>query len=190
MSGSSSTCGARRRDGDVCLQRAGWGTDRVGYGTCKLHGGSTRNGNVRAAKLREADHVRDVGVVMGLPVEVDPLEALMQCLYIAAGEVEYCGARLARLSTEEELALGVPSSEARFWIAARSESVDRLARLAKMAIDAGVSERQIASAERLGQLIGELVRGVLGDLDLSEDQQAAAPGLVRRHLKLTSPDRS
>jgi hypothetical protein len=32
-------CGAKNRQGDPCRQRAGWGTDHLGSGRCKLHGG-------------------------------------------------------------------------------------------------------------------------------------------------------
>ncbi len=34
-------CGARNRSGGNCAQPAGWGTDHVGFGKCKLHGGAT-----------------------------------------------------------------------------------------------------------------------------------------------------
>lgn len=34
------TCGAKTRAGTPCQQRAGWGTDHVGQGRCKLHGGN------------------------------------------------------------------------------------------------------------------------------------------------------
>jgi len=34
-------CGAENRAGDPCQQVAGWGTDHVGEGRCKLHGGVT-----------------------------------------------------------------------------------------------------------------------------------------------------
>jgi len=39
------TCGAKRRQGDgaECKLRAGQGTDHLGVGRCKYHGGSTRN---------------------------------------------------------------------------------------------------------------------------------------------------
>ena len=36
------TCGAiKRQGGDPCTQKAGWGTDHVGMGKCKLHGGKS-----------------------------------------------------------------------------------------------------------------------------------------------------
>lgn len=34
-------CGAKTREGTPCKQRAGWGTDHVGEGRCKLHGGKS-----------------------------------------------------------------------------------------------------------------------------------------------------
>lgn len=40
-------CGGLKRDGSSCAQVAGWGTDHVGEGRCKLHGG---------ASLKGADH--------------------------------------------------------------------------------------------------------------------------------------
>lgn len=39
------TCGAKLKNGSgYCTQPAGWGTDHVGEGRCKLHGGSTPRG--------------------------------------------------------------------------------------------------------------------------------------------------
>lgn len=37
-------CGAKTKVGTPCEQRAGWGTDHVGEGRCKLHGGKTPRG--------------------------------------------------------------------------------------------------------------------------------------------------
>jgi len=41
---SDSICGAKTRAGTRCELRAGWGTDHVGEGRCKLHGGKTPRG--------------------------------------------------------------------------------------------------------------------------------------------------
>jgi len=35
-------CGAKTRAGAPCKQKAGWGTDHVGEGRCKLHGGGSK----------------------------------------------------------------------------------------------------------------------------------------------------
>lgn len=49
-------CGARKRDGsgDTCKRPAGWGTEHVGFGTCKLHGGSTPASSKHAERERQA----------------------------------------------------------------------------------------------------------------------------------------
>jgi len=54
-------CGAKTRSGTPCKQKAGWGTDHVGEGKCKLHGGAShgrpiihgRYAKVFQGKLRE-----------------------------------------------------------------------------------------------------------------------------------------
>jgi len=38
------TCDATNREGDPCGLPAGWGTDHVGDGRCKLHGGASLRG--------------------------------------------------------------------------------------------------------------------------------------------------
>ena len=46
-------CGAKNRAGKPCQQKAGWGTDHVGTGRCKLHGGASTGapkGNKNALK--------------------------------------------------------------------------------------------------------------------------------------------
>ena len=46
-------CGAKTRAGTPCQQKAGWGTNRVGTGRCKLHGGKSSGppkGNQNAFK--------------------------------------------------------------------------------------------------------------------------------------------
>jgi len=46
-------CGAKTRAGTPCQQKAGWGTDHVGTGRCKLHGGKSTGapqGNKNALK--------------------------------------------------------------------------------------------------------------------------------------------
>jgi hypothetical protein len=177
-------CGARARSGKPCRRPAGWGTEHAGYGACKLHGGSTLNAGKAAAKLEAAHQALRIGQVLGLPAEVDPLDALMQCLAIAAGEVSYCSHMLALLSTEAEMALPEPSPRVQYWIYARSGAVEGLARYAKTAIDAGVPERQRAIAERLGGALGDLLRGVFDDLGLTAHQQATAPAIVRKHLEI------
>lgn len=46
-------CGARKRQGSGCCRRpAGWATDHVGQGRCKLHGGATPSKHGRYSTIR------------------------------------------------------------------------------------------------------------------------------------------
>jgi hypothetical protein len=70
-----------------------------------------------------------------------------------------------------------------------AEERDRLANFSAKAIAAGLAERQVRVAERQGSLLAELLRQVIGDptLGLSDDQRAAFPNAIRRHLALLAP---
>lgn len=51
-------CGARNRRGSLCRKPLGWGTDHVGQGRCKLHGGASpirhgRYSQIQRAEIRE-----------------------------------------------------------------------------------------------------------------------------------------
>lgn len=61
---TENTCGATKRDGsgDECGLPAGWGTDHVGEGPCKLHGGAAdnrgkKNGNYKHGAFSK--YIRD-----------------------------------------------------------------------------------------------------------------------------------
>lgn len=69
-------CGATNRQGTPCQRPAGWGTDHVGIGKCKLHGGKTpiktgRYSEVLSQKLRgKIDAIQD-------PESMDLLDELV-----------------------------------------------------------------------------------------------------------------
>lgn len=55
-------CGAKTRAGTPCKRPAGWGTDHVGTGRCKLHGGKStgpknQRGNKNALKTGEYESI-------------------------------------------------------------------------------------------------------------------------------------
>ncbi len=79
-------CGARKRQGEgTCTRPAGWGTDHVGFGTCKLHGGTTPGGRKAAAKQEAVEKV----ALFGARRDVHPAEALLELVQWTAGEVDF-----------------------------------------------------------------------------------------------------
>lgn len=80
------TCGAKTRAGTPCQQIAGWGTDHVGNGRCKLHGGKSTGRpithgryslNHRAALAEKAATFEDANFG-DLQAELNLLRALLQ----------------------------------------------------------------------------------------------------------------
>jgi hypothetical protein len=59
---------------------------------------------------------------------------------------------------------------------------ERCANFASKAVAAGLNERMVRLAERQGELLAQVIRGVLDGLGLSAEQKQLAPEVVRRHL--------
>src|SRR4051812_19586339 len=82
-------CGAKsKQHGRPCRKKKGWATDHVGYGRCKYHGGMSPSGKKSAAKeqaMEEMERARQA--VMGQAIDVHPMDALLWCVRITAGEV-------------------------------------------------------------------------------------------------------
>ena len=60
---------------------------------------------------------------------------------------------------------------------------DRAVRYAKAAHDMGIAEREVKLAERQGEMLAQVIRNVLGDLELTDEQQERVPAVVGRHLR-------
>ena len=78
-------CGAKKKNGELCRNFAGEGTEHKGIGTCKFHGGATGT-HQKHAQLVEGKRQM---VTMGLPIEVQPHEALLNLLWLSAGHVAW-----------------------------------------------------------------------------------------------------
>jgi hypothetical protein len=115
---------------------------------------------------------------------VDPLEILVHQLGRASGAAEALGRLVSELEDifgPNHVGEGVPHILVKMW----NEERDRTARLAKMAMDAGVGEQQVRLAEKQGQMIVQVFTAMLDDpsLGLSPEQRAAFPNVAARHLR-------
>lgn len=199
-------CDAAKRSGGKCARPAGWGTQHLGVGSCKLHGGSTPTHELAGAVLLAR---RDMAV-MGQPLDIEPGEALLQCIRIAAGEVQYASDRIGMLDeadaivqasstktrplsygkegeSPDETVDEVTTSnvyELNIWIKVRREALDRLVNYSAIALKAGVEERKVKIAEQTGALIAQAIRGVLAELGIAD--RPDVPSVVRRQLALVA----
>lgn len=196
-------CGARTKRGTVCSKTAGFGTDHVGFGQCKHHGGSTANGIKFAAKLQAAALAADEDRRLDgrtLELVVDPFDAVLKMLYKAAGWEAFCTRKVVALeeatllvdhervtTTSGDGLTRVERSNERslhVWVVEQQRARSEVARLAKVAIDAGVAERYVRVAEQTAELVARAFDHLIGELDLSPAQLERAPAAVRRSLQL------
>jgi hypothetical protein len=165
-------CGAVRKGKGLCRRPAGYGTDHPGVGRCKQHGGNSPAGIKAAAVIIGEGSILTGKTAVGIPIEMEPADALTRTIAITAGELAYCSAQIHQLGHAdvfEQDYLG--RRQLNLWIRERHKCIDRLARLAKMALDAGIAERQVALAEAEADRIVLVVSRLMDGLDLTDDQQ-------------------
>lgn len=192
-------CGGKRRSADSnglpCTRPAGWGTDHPGDGRCKLHGGSTRSHRT-ANQVTQAERAV---ATFGLPREIDPRDALLEEIYRTAGAVDWLHQQVQRLEAEqviwgktEEVEKtagefpGVDVTHAaaiHVWVELWQNERKHLVNVSKAAIAAGLEERKVRLAEQQGAMLASVIKNILGDLDLTPEQQSLVGQVVPRHLR-------
>ena len=169
-------CGALKRDGKHCTMHAGWGTNHTGIGPCRFHGGMAPNVNKSIIKGQ--------AILMGAPKEINPLDALIWCIKITAGEVEFCTHQMEMLEKDEWMESTIIGKQLHIWAKERQRAVDRLAKFSKDALALGIADRAVRLAEQYGASIARYTKGLLDDLELTPEQIKKAPLIVRKHLAL------
>lgn len=156
-------CGVPRRStdehgpgkkGEPCRNTKGQNTDHLGTGRCWLHAGRSDSGKAAAAAERAAKALEGLGI----PVPTDPQRALLLMVARSAGRIE---AIIHQYDTER--AKGTPDF-AMLGALAREygEERDRMARTAKVTIDADIAERQTKINEDVARA---MVRALNAGLD-------------------------
>lgn len=104
---------------------------------------------------------RKMAVEWGIEVDVDPFEAILQSVRMAYGAVAAFKSRIEEHDTAESPAVIA-------WMAAQKQA----AQIAKMAIDAGIAERQVQLAERMGEMIAMAHEDAIAEANLPPEVAA------------------
>jgi len=171
------TCSAKKKSGGKCGMAAGWGTNHPGIGPCKLHGGTTPQ-HVRAAAKSELRNL------LGEEKEMNPFEAIMWCIRIRAGEVEWLGQKMGELEEKDWVEETLVGKQFTLFARERQAAMADLVRFSQIAISMGIAERYVRLAEVYGHTIAKLIQAVLDDpeMGLTPEQKAVAPRVIRRQL--------
>lgn len=187
-------CGGTNRQGVPCGNAAGKGTDHLGSGNCKNHGGSTPSGR----RYAQTELAKRAVQTYGLPREVAPDVALLEEVHRTAGHVAWLQQKVADIEHDdlvwgkvEEVDKGAGEftgvdityrAQANIWLDLYQRERKHLTDVCKAALSAGIAERQVKLAEQQGTLIAQVITRILDDLSLSADQRALVSEVVPRHL--------
>lgn len=192
-------CGGKRLNVDaLCEQPAGWGTDHLGVGRCKRHGGSTPTHQTAARREMAEQAVK----TYGLRVDVSPVDALLGEVQWTAGHVAWLRERVQELESEALTwgttetvdkgsgeFTGVDTTEAakpNVWLVLYQQERKHLVDVCKTAITCGIEERRVKLAEAQGEVVAGVIRSILAELGLTPEQAARAPEVASRHLRLVA----
>jgi hypothetical protein len=160
-----------------CTRWAGEGTVHPGLGRCRQHEGLKE----RAAGAWMMAHV------IARALDISPWEALLLAVRRAAAWSAFYESKLAAVQEGDDDALR-PGGEAYDWVQAAERVNDKMARYAKMAVDAGVAAAMVAQARNEGETIARVLNAALGVAQLSIEQEAAIRAALRQALlDLDSP---
>lgn len=200
-------CGALTRSGRSCGHRAGYDTDHLGVGRCKFHGGKTPNHNVAAQPIM----IRNAANRLGIPRQVEAAGALIEALYVAAGNVAFYGDLVSRLGVPGAVEAGdtievdftnrtvdvlyapmrhvsgIPTGEAKPHVLIGMEMAERreMVRVAAEIMKLGLDARRVQIAEGDAQRMAQTIMAVLDDPDLglTREQRDAGRRIGGRHLR-------
>lgn len=183
-------CNAHNTRGLPCMAQA-----KKDMTVCRVHGGALPQ-VIAAAERRRAEREAQMALeTMGKPRAIDPHGALLEELHRTAGAVEWLGAVVAELEKEEitwglmEEVIGGPmagskyGSGANVWVNMWQAERTQLVKVSKMCIDAGIEERKVRLAESAGELMAQVVRAILDELELSPAQREIASTAVPRQFR-------
>lgn len=186
---------SKKRDNAQCGSVA-----LAGQNVCRYHGGATPQALAAAGRrLAAVEWSRSFGTQAE---SGDPAETVLDEIRWASGHVAWLRDRVQE-TEPEALTWGVESevnkgsgefpgidittsAKSSTWVRLYGEERDRLIRMCKIAHDMGIAERHVELAERVGGLMADLLGGVLGELNLTGEQQELASAAVPRHLQLAA----
>lgn len=188
-----------RHAGRPCMSKPGKGTDHVGWGPCVAHGGAKREGRAIAGWLMAHKFAEEL--------DVSPWEALLMVIRITAGRVRYCEAVLATATSDKELegragveeevtgvVMGGPDDgkvttgrNLSWWVDTSERERDRLAKVSKAAIDAGVAQLLIEKELRAGEELAQTFVKILEQMEkngMTTEALEIARTVMREQLQL------
>jgi hypothetical protein len=191
-------CGAKKKEsrgGGTCQLPAGHGTPHPGVGPCKYHMGCTP----AVVKSAMQKYARLAVETYGLSREIDPRDALLEEVWRTAGAIDWIQKKIKDLDPDalvwgitefktgyqgdDSISVKTETATINVWVDLYQRERAHLVAVSKAAIGAGIEERRVRLAEQQGQLLGNAIRAILGDLQLTPEQETLVGTVVPQRLR-------
>lgn len=176
-------CDKHRKDGQPC-----GGEPVRGTNTCRMHAGKPLR------VVRQEVAAREALASLELDMDADPLDELLTEVSRSAAAVRWLADKVNELE-DREITHGIvrtvqkadgsrevtAAASVNVWVKMWQDERDRLARVCKMTLDAGVDERRVRLAESHGRLIVDVIKATFVELQIEQTQEVY--DVVSRHLR-------
>lgn len=155
--------------GMPCQWTAGAATVHPGIGNCARHD----------TPVMRTTGAWMVAHVIARQLEISPWEALLLPIKRAAAWADFYETKMGEAVNDDDLA---PGGSHHHWVVSAERVNDKLARYAKMAVDAGVAAALVQQARSEGAQIAQVLNVALGAVEMTEEQETAIRAALRQAL--------
>ena len=178
-------CWAANRFGEQCGR-----APIVGSKVCATHGGT----NKQSKKMIKKKQLKEAATRLGVPVETDPKDGILQLIAQKAGEIQWYKMQIDALQNDQDLVWGKTketedgieySASVNQWLKLKNEAEKDLARYAEVALKYDIDERKIELARESISQVEAIIRFILADerIGVSKKQMAMVPQLMREAVR-------
>lgn len=146
-------------------------------------------------KKYEREKANEEMVLYGAPRDIDPHTALLEEITRTAGHIGWLAEKVREHDGDEQLVWGktkeviggkdaglTKESKPSVWLQLYDRERKNLVDVSRIAIAAGIAEREVQIAEKQGALIAQVIRSVLSELGVDDRPQVEK--VIRKQLQL------
>lgn len=177
-------CGARKHQGEgTCKRPPGWGTDHVGHGRCKLHGGSTVDQGKAARAAKAEAEARTVLATLDVSPVENPLDALKRLAGQAVAWQEALAVCVNRLGDRFRYEGVAGGEQLRSEMALYERAMDRCGQILGLIAKLNIDERLAVISEKQAEVVITAIDAALAHAGVHGTAAAEAKRVAATRLR-------
>jgi hypothetical protein len=184
--GDKPRCGAQKRQGapgDLCTFVAGWGTDHVGVGRCRLHGGNTRNQRAAAHAQQAEQKARALLANLDVVSVDNPFAALGRLAGQVVAWQETIAGIVNELGERVRYEGAAGNEQLRAEIALYERAMDRCGQVLGMIARLNIEDRMARVSEQQAEIVVSAIEAALAAAGVTGRQADDARKVAAHHLR-------